>query len=162
MFELIGIIVFCIVVRKLWFAYTDHSREKINRPIMQERERNLNLLIEDALATIDRVAPNFKYIIIRVWGPGVDNRCFTISNEKNETFQYYYEDHGFAPGEEAKKQLAIAIAQKYDGRWLEKKRDISQEYGRESWITVYYQVIAHDGLKEMEEAQRKKESIRKC
>ena len=66
MFELIVIIIICIVIWKSWFAYTDHLRKQKNRPIIEQREENLKLLIEDVLATIDRTAPNFKYITIYV------------------------------------------------------------------------------------------------
>ena len=89
------------------------------------------------------------------------DQYFEIQNEKNEVLRYNYKAHGFDPGDEAKKQLAIAIAQKYNGRWVEHQRDISQDR-HASWVIDNYQVIAHEGLREMEEEKRKKDSIRKC
>ena len=163
MFELIVIIIICIVIWKSWFAYTDHLRKQKNRPIIEQREENLKLLIEDVLATIDRTAPNFKYITIyvRYTGNYFGDQYFEIQNEKNEVLRYNYKAHGFDPGDEAKEQLAIAIAQKYNGRWVEHQRDISQDR-HASWVIDNYQVIAHEGLREMEEEKRKKDSIRKC
>ena len=84
-----------------------------------------------------------------------------FQKEKNEVLRYNYKANGFDPGDEAKKQLAIAIAQKYNGRWVEHQRDISQDR-HASWVIDNYQVIAHEGLREMEEEKRKKDSIRKC
>ena len=163
MFQLIIVIAICFAIWKSWLAYTDHLREKRNRPIMEQREQNLNLLIQDVLTTIDRVAPNFKYITLYTRSSlGLfNNQYFEIQNENNETFRYIYKDHGFDPGDDAKKRLAIAIAQKYAGRWIEHQRDISQD-NHSSWVTCDFQVIAHDGLREMEEEKRRKDSIRKC
>ncbi|OUP64484.1 hypothetical protein B5F12_05405 [Pseudoflavonifractor sp. An176] len=163
MFELIVIIIICIAIWKLWIGYTNHLREQKNRPIMEQREENLHLLIEDVLATVDRVAPNFKYITIYAsyTRNSDDKHFFEIQNEKNETLRYNYKAHGFDPGDEAKKQLAMAIAQKYGGRWVEHQRDISQDR-HASWVIDNYQVIAHEGLREIEEEKRRKDSIRKC
>lgn len=154
------LIVICIVVWRLWLSLGDKVRNDKLRPEIERREENKNMLITDVLTTIDRVAPKFKYITLPCRGIHTSD-TLVIVDQNNKILEYNYEQHGFSPSIEAKKSLAIEIAKKYGGRWIEHKRDISDD--RSSiYIIDDYKVVAHDGLREMDEERKKQESIRKC
>lgn len=172
MFQWMVVIIVGIVIWKICISNTNRSR-KNKFPIENEKQEvNKKMFISDVLATIDRVAPRFKYIAIDCRSAlalsATDDLDFlsdwgrlTITNENDGTLIYDFKKHGFAPGIEARKSLAIEIAQKYGGNWIEEKKDVSHD-SRPCWSVVCYWVIAHDGISEMETQRRKKESIRKC
>lgn len=164
---IITVIIICAIFLYI-ILYIKKSIERKNneRSIAVQKEKNLNLLIQDVLQTIDKNAPYFKYIYLGS-RRNIDSTIhpgdkIEIINYNNEILFYDYVKHGFSPSDDAKKQLAQTISKKYNGKFLEEKRDISTDYRHSCWITEYYQVIAHDGLKEVEEIKKKNDSIKKC
>lgn len=163
---IIALIIICaIFLYVILYIKKNIERKNNERSIAVQKEKNLNLLIQDVLQTIDKNAPYFKYIYLGS-RRNIDSTIhpgdkIEIINYNNEILFYDYVKHGFSPSDDAKKQLAQAISQKYSGKFLEKERNISDDRHR-LLVTEYYQVIAHDGLKEVEEIKKKNDSIKKC
>ena len=161
MIELILIVAVIIIIWRLWISHTNKVRNEKQRPQMEEKERNAVAFINDVISVIDRSAPYFKYITMNCVSYDLDFGDIIIVNADNKVLKYNYTEHRFAPGNEAKKRLAIELATRYGGRWIENKRDISRD-SQPCWQIVSYQVVAHEGLREAEEEKRRRESIRRC
>ena len=132
-----------------------------------EQEANIRLFINDVLAAIDNNAPCFKTITIECekrWSDNDDNENILIVDADDKKLKYNYAKHGFAvPSNEAKKRLAVEIAQKYNGVWFEDTIDDSEGSVTIKWIRIIrYRIIAHEALDKMNGEKRYKDSLRKC
>lgn len=141
---------------------------------MNQKQRNLELLISDVIQAIDLNAPNFKYVYLGCKGNGygfpvrhankteiINSTELVIIDYDDSKLCYNYYQHGFNPSDDAKKQLAKAISEKYNGKYNEKMENVS--YDRHAiWVVSHYEVIAHDGIQEMIKMQKDKERIKNC
>lgn len=143
---------------------------------MDQKQRNLELLISDVIQSIGSNAPNFKYIYLgcrnHSYGYGIPVRHagkteiinsteLTIIDYDDSKLCYDYRQHGFNPSDDAKEQLAKTISEKFNGICNKKMENVSQDR-HSSWVVSHYEIIAHDGIQEMINIQKNREKIKNC